>query len=255
MTSQKSGYPRWVALVVLFTLSSFALLGSSATAGFIGPMVTIRATSDEGASTASWNLPTGSSEDGEIVMLDLGRSQKMRTSSGAVIAEIEDLIVKLNGDPAVDLNFVVTAGNFDTTFTVTSATVGFDPIMNPTAFASAGVTLTDSSSFPGDGASLDPIAPNTSLYRAVYNGGTQFAELLSSVSLTGSGTASASGLTGSQVIAGPVSQIQGQFSFKVSARDQASGTSRFEVVPEPGTVVLFVIGLGALGASIRRRDV
>ncbi len=60
------------------------------------------------------------------------------------------------------------------------------------------------------------------------------------------------------LIPGSVTQIQSQFKFLLTANDQASGTSRFDIIeqpiPEPGTLLLVGSGvLTAVGLLRRRR--
>jgi hypothetical protein len=60
--------------------------------------------------------------------------------------------------------------------------------------------------------------------------------------------------TGIQTIAGPVSSIQGEFSFTVTGNDLASCTSHYEisVVPEPASMGLILAGLVS-ALALRRR--
>jgi hypothetical protein len=181
------------------------------------------------------------------------------TLSGAngLIATIDSLGLGIDGDPGVSNNFNVTAGGITTTFTITSATVSFTAISSPAAYASAGITLTDTD---GNGATLVGLQSGAKAYEAVYNGATPWADLVSGIVAPAEWTVVAMERrpgAGRETIPALVSSIHSQFKFSVTANDQASGTSRFDVIepiPEPGTVML--IGTGALmmlGVVIRRR--
>ncbi|MCC6357975.1 MAG: PEP-CTERM sorting domain-containing protein [Phycisphaerales bacterium] len=162
-------------------------------------------------------------------------------------------------DPIVNLSFSVAAGNATTTFMIGSALLSFPTISAAEARASVGFSVTDFSG--GDGATLTGIGGHsgTAGYVAQYNGfagtnsGTSFAELLPSVIaapfLTGtdSATVPASGYTP----IGSVSDMSSLVAFELSAGDFASGTSTFEIIPEPTTGVLLLVAAGALLA--RRR--
>ncbi len=98
-------------------------------------------------------------------------------------------------------------------------------------------------------------------YQARYNGSTVFANLVSSLNTTPFGTTTAeerNPLTGSIVIPDPISSIQSQYAFTLSARDSASGTSTFQVnppnnnIPEPSTYVLASLGMIGLWFARRR---
>jgi hypothetical protein len=170
-----------------------------------------------------------------------------------VLAWIDGLSVTYVEDPQVQLNFAVTAGTSATTFTISSATLNFPTIVNPQAFATAALTLTDGDS---DGALLTGLFPGSTAYEARYGAATPtavFADLVSPI--TAPADDSATGLqrlpmSGRVPILGSVGSIESQFRFVLSANDSASGTSRFdvipEIIPEPSTVVLLATGLAGM---------
>jgi hypothetical protein len=169
-----------------------------------------------------------------------------------VIGTIRGLDIELNGDPGVSLGFFVTANAAPTHITVRSSLVTFGALVNPQAFASAGVTVTDNDE---DGASVAGLFPGTLAYEAMYNGSSVFANLVSPVVAPANSSATVSDrfpAVGFSTIAGAVSSIQTQFDFMLSANDSASGTSRFNVVvPEPAGIVLGLLG-GAAALMVAR---
>ena len=178
------------------------------------------------------------------------------TGANGLIATVDSLGLGIDGDPGVSNNFNVAAGAITTNFTVTSATVSFTAINNPAAYASAGITLTDTD---GNGATLVGLQTGGKAYEALYNGGTPWADLVSGIVAAPESTVVTMERrpgSGREIIPVLVSSIYSQFKFSVTANDQASGTSRFDVIepiPEPATMFLF--GTGAIGLIgwIRRR--
>jgi len=169
--------------------------------------------------------------------------------NGHPIASLNSINVFYDVDPSVQLNFSVTAGNTVTTFTFTSSTVVFTPLVNPVATATAAVTVTDNN---GNGVMLTGLLPGGKVYRADTDLG-NYALLVNGVSagMFQSKTANES-LAG--VIAGTVSSISSQFSFTLTSLDGASGTSSFTVIPEPGSLVALGSALaGFAGLALRRR--
>lgn len=239
----------WTAAV--FCVAIILLLTGSSQAAFIGPIVTIHAESASGTASMTWQVPQESKDGSQLVTLAINRPIGFSPSSD-FIGNIERLFVELDGDPAVELQFAVNAGTEDTTFTITSAMVAFPGITNPQAFASAAITLTDGNALPGNGGFVNVEAPNAGVYQATYNSGTVFQDLIGTLTLDGPGSTSASAASGLLVIPGVVTDIQSQFSFTLSAYDRASGTSRFEVVPEPTSFVGALLGLGGLMFARRR---
>lgn len=173
------------------------------------------------------------------------------------LGQLDSLEVTVYEDPEVNLNFSVQAGASDTTFHIASSLMTFPTITGATGLASAGITVSDSDI---DGATLTKKPTLNGSYLAQYNGwagaptgplGTTFHEGIPSVNVapfTGSNSASTS--VGSTAIGAPVSSMSTLFAFQLSATDFASGTSHFEIVPEPASLLL--IGIGAV-ALLRRR--
>jgi hypothetical protein len=159
-------------------------------------------------------------------------------------------------DPVVNLNFSVAAGSTTTTFMIGSALLTFPTITGASGRASAAFSTTD---VDGSGAVLTGIAGNTGTngYAAAVNGMAgpapaglnQFAELLPGVVAGGFGSATVNDNVppiGYLPIGGTVSSISSFISFTLSPFDLASGTSTFEVIPEPVSALLLVLGAGLL---------
>lgn len=166
-----------------------------------------------------------------------------------VIATLNEGEVLFRSDPVINLGFAVQAGDAQTTFTIQSALLAFPALLNPTGQASAGITLTD---FDGTGAVLNGLGPAGGAYLAQYNGfvpgGTTFAEGIAQMLADPFDIVDANINTGVQPIVGLVSSMSSQFSFTLSANDLAAGTSTFEIVPEPASLLLIVAA-----ALLRRR--
>lgn len=179
---------------------------------------------------------------------------EITNEGGDVIATVGGLNTVLNVDPVVNIGFLVTAGAADTSVTVTSALIGFGPLNNPTARASAQVGATD---LNGNGVSIAGDFGGKS-YTAQYNGlapaGSVFANLVNDQAY-GAFDSNALGEDsplggGFNVIPGAVSSMSASFSLTVSAHDQASGTSVYVIVPEPASLALL---FGGVLMAIRRR--
>ncbi|MHB9070256.1 MAG: hypothetical protein ACYC54_07785 [Sedimentisphaerales bacterium] len=159
---------------------------------------------------------------------------------------IDFLKLKINSDPEVGIEFGVRAGGLTTTFQIISAVVAFSSLVNPTADASAGVTLTDRLSGTGAaaGATITGLFDGGKVHQARYNTSTVFANLVSGFSIpTGTLTdEEAKPVSGSETINDTLTSIESEFYFTLSARDAASGTSNFIVIPEPATIAILSIG-------------
>ncbi len=167
----------------------------------------------------------------------------------SVIATLQSGQVRIRLNPVISLGFAVQAGDAQTTFTIQSALLSFPPLVNPVAQTSAGITLTD---FDGTGAQLNGLGPANGAYLAQYNGfvpgGTTFHEAIPTMTAGPFDVIDASTDSGVQSIVGTVSSMSSQFSFTLSANDLAAGTSIYEIVPEPASVLLIV-----MAALLRRR--
>jgi len=147
----------------------------------------------------------------------------------------------------VNLNFDVFAGAANTAFSIGSGPLNFTQFSSAQGIASASVGVTD---VLGGGATLAPNAPG--MYRAFYNGGTTFSDLLTSSLVAGSFSSAQDDETfGFAAIGVPVDEIAAEWSFTLTAFDSAAGTSTFSVVPAPASALL--LGLAGLTVTRRRR--
>lgn len=239
-------------------LALICLLSVSAYGDFVGPLVRIEVENDEGSGMIEFpvdlaGLPIPSQAIEKIEWaIENSHSIFSANNPGNALAVLEGLSVTLDGDPAVSLNFSLTSGGSDTTVTITSALISFAPIVNPDAYAVAGVTLTDNNS---NGATATGLQPGVKLYEATYNSSVGWADLVGSLSALVDNTAIGNErkpLVGRQVIPATVSGIHSEFKFILSAGDSISATSRFYVIPEPA--VMSLLGIGALALLRRRRN-
>ena len=164
---------------------------------------------------------------------------------------IKDLKLSGKADPEIGAEFGVRAGSSATTFSITSGLETFAALTNPTAYASAGVSLTDRA--PA-GATITGLYAGGKMNQAMYNGTTAWANLVSTFSVTGNTLTNdeSQGTPGSPIVINDtLTSIESNFYFTLSARDSASGTSDFTVIPEPATIAL--LGLGVLAMLRKRR--
>jgi len=180
----------------------------------------------------------------------------LKAADGTILGRITGLSCAIQGDPALFLDFSVHAF-VEGDFAFDTGDLLFPTIDTPVGFATAATTLTAD----GDGAIFSGNFTGLKSYQATYNGGTVFASLDGLlVSPPNNSTVQTERFpaTGTTPIGVPVSSMRAQWDFHLTAADDASGTSRFEIqevpIPDGNTLVLALAGMAPLaGCMIRRR--
>jgi len=234
----------------LVVAAAVCMMTSAASAALLGQnYVTVTAENSIGSGSWALAIPNGwhFPASGTWTYV-LPAPVDISTTSGTPVASLNALTISFQQDPAVDLAFSATAPNATTHFTFTAAPVSFPAMTNPFGYASSATTLTDSNN---NGATATGTFPGSKMYRATYNGSTDWAYLNGPMTANGNSNVSneRQPAVSMVVIPGSVSQLSSQFDFNLSALDQASGTSHFEVTPEPASLSM----LGIAGLFVRRR--
>jgi hypothetical protein len=244
----------------LLLLAVALFLGTSTAYGVPVATAVLSMQVESGGNTASWSTQWAIDSDKASWSLPSPLSIYSSTNPELLLATVNGLSLSYDTDPFVSLGFNVVSGGAPTNFSISSAVVPLVPtITNGLAFATAGVTVTENPPF--DGASMNGLFAGAKAYEARFNGGGSiFADLVSPVivpafGITGTGTEKfPPGIGTTVVIPGLVFNIESQFNFTLSANDQASGTSIFNIVPEPSTIVLAACALiGLVWQVVRRR--
>jgi hypothetical protein len=186
----------------------------------------------------------------------------IEAEGGVQIALLKDAVVNLDPDPQIAWSFAVQAGELAADFEIRSALLSFPTIPASVAEgrASCGFSVTD---LDGDGALLQALGdPGAGAYTAAYNGwwpsGTEFANMINMISASPGGTGSASQSYPPTApwwvpVGEDVANMSSRAWFSLTANDTAAGTNNFEIVPEPSTLgVLLLGGVAILGRRSRR---
>jgi len=233
-------------------------LAAPALADISDIVLRIEATNEMGTAVFEGHLSEGTWYEGREYIWESRTPIMMLSNSGQLIASFNNGRVRCVDDPVVQLNFSVSAGSLNTTFTITSPTLSFVAITDAEGRASAGVAATD---VDGDGATV-MTAGMPRLYTSRYNGavpaGSLFADLIAGPvaapafdSTTASEESPGGGLY--SAVTGSVSDMSSRFRFSLTANDDASGTSSYEIRPVPAPGAIALLGLGGLLAGRRRR--
>jgi len=247
--------PRGAFRVALALAMIVASAGPVLASGILttGTVVTVRATAGANSGQFSYFLPANTPVAGEYQWQTL--SVNITSTSGSVLlGTVNSLQVIYDADPAVTLNFDITSANQTTTFDIVSDTLSFASLTNPDAFASASATLVDANNSAY--AKLTAKFPTewgvNSAFQARYNGTTAWADLITNMTLTNAGASMLAEegrpepppSTARETILASVNNIQCEWNFSLTANDRAYGTGTFDLVPEPATALLLLLGIG-----------
>lgn len=225
------------------------VVATGASADISDPAIMFEASNSTGSGTFVVNLDDGA-WDGDSWFWMAMAPIEIRSDTGELILTVDEGSAFIDQDPVVSLGFAATAGDADTIFTIHSSTVSFPTLFGAEGRASAAYSLTESN---GDTATLNGQLAGGTLFQADTDLGT-FTNLLAGPFSETDAFGSESGTDeypggGAFAFVGDVSEISVQWSFELTAHDQASGTSVFVVVPAPAGAGLLVLG----GLAVRRR--
>ncbi|NLG44724.1 MAG: hypothetical protein GX547_15895 [Phycisphaerae bacterium] len=155
----------------------------------------------------------------------------------------DDSYIAIYADPQIAMGFSFQAGDTPTDVIVTSGVLSFPTIAEATARADAAFTVM------GSGVSLVGLHAGGGAYRAYYNDSVTFAEAIGPI--TAGPTEFAVGDFaypggGAYLPIGSVSNMGAEIAFTLSANGFASGSSNFEIVPEPAGLLLLALGVCVL---------
>ncbi len=255
----------FVSKAVVVSVAAVLLSAAGASASVSQVCFSVRASSmiDGVLQTAIFEVDSSQMYYDEVSQTygwDLQSPYELRSSQGTVLGTLTSGSVLAIEDPVVAVNFSVQSGAVMTSFAVTSTLLGFATLNSVDALATGTLVADDRN---GNGVTVSPLGvfPSNGIYVAKYNNsglpfqdldGATFASLFTAGPYNNAvGFNVADGTGPFQPIPGNISNIQGGFSFALTAGDIASGTSTFFVTPAPGAAAL--LGLAGLVATRRRR--
>lgn len=241
----------WTSKRAFGAAVAMMVIAGSASGEILGNALTIRASSSRGTGEYVVRVDDGQWDGDEWFWGSSGRVNITDPNNGNVIASFDRGSLLYINDPQISLNWAVTAGQVDTEFTITSGVLDFDDIASADARATSAITLTEST---GDTARLTGLQDGGSLYRANYNGaipgGTVFTLLNDGPFSAGAFSSEVNNESFGFVNVGFAGNMQAQYSFRLTAGDQASATGTYVIIPAPaGASILALAGL----ATLRRR--
>lgn len=172
------------------------------------------------------------------------------------IGAIEQLVIDIDQDPAVSVNFVCRGGAATTNFSFSSY---LDTLLdNASAQATASATATDRNF---NGATLTGQFPGAKVYEARYNADVNFTYLVDGGTAPVNLSYSDNEDTGANFtpLNTTLTRMEAEYKFSITARDGASGTSNFQTigdvppVPEPSGLLVLAAGAVPIYGLIRRR--
>lgn len=177
-------------------------------------------------------------------------SVNVKDGNGNTVFTLTNVSMFFRSDPQINLSFSVQAGSSDTVFSITSGTLSFGQINNAQGQASSAFTVTDTNN---NGATLTGGQSDGNGYNAWYNGSNLFVGQIPGLSVpVGTQSRSTSDnypAVGYAPVGADVTDMTAGVKFTLTAHDLASGTTQYEIVPEPSALVLLALG----GLSLIRR--
>jgi len=156
----------------------------------------------------------------------------------------DDSYIAIYADPQIAMGFSFQAGDTPTDVIVTSGVLSFPTIAGATGRADAAFTVM------GSGVSLVGLHPGGGAYHAYYNDSITFAEAIGPITVGPTEPLAIGNFAypggGAYLPIGSVSNMGAEIAFTLSANGFASGSSNFEIVPEPAGLLLLALGVCVL---------